>query len=238
MIRSILILLLLSAQFCGLGPKIQLPEPIPGQDAPKHEAWDSLLRKHVDEEGMVDYRGFEKDRELLQEYLNDLASHIPSDYWSREEKLAYYINLYNAGTVMLILDNYPLESIKDIWNPWGKDRLKIGSSTYSLNDIEPRIHFAVNCASFSCPKLRTEAFRADVLEEQLETATRDFINDPERNQISEDRAELSRIFKWYGEDFEAGDRDVLDFINRYLPQPLLATAEIDYLTYDWSLNES
>ncbi len=247
MSKSIILLyMLLTAQFCGLGPKIGLPDAIPGQEAPLHGAWDTLLGKHVDDEGWVDYQAFAEDRAALEAYLDYLASHIPGDHWSKEEKLAYYINLYNAGTILLILDYYPLESIKDIWNPWGKDRLKIGPSTYSLNDIEhrilrkmgePRIHFAVNCASYSCPKLLREAFTAAKMEEQLEAAARDFINDPRRNRIAKGQVELSRIFKWYRGDFEDGERDLLDYINGYLERPLPGDTDIEYLPYDWNLND-
>lgn len=211
-----------------------------------HDAWDALLKKHVDPDGWVDYKGFETDRASLQAYLDHLGSHVPGDHWSKEEQLAYYINLYNAGTVLLILDNYPLESIKDIWNPWGKNRLTIGTSTYSLNDIEhrvlrkmdePRIHFAINCASYSCPKLLTEAFTANRMEDQLQAATQGFINDPTRNEIRADAVRLSRIFKWYKGDFTQSDRSLLDYINAFLPQSLPAGTDIEYLPYDWSLNE-
>jgi len=222
------------------------PEPDQPQDPPSHLEWDRLLRKHVSPDGWVDYRGFTKDREALVAYLETLSDHTPSEQWSREAKLAYYINLYNAATVLLILEEYPLESIRDIPRPWGKKRVNIGGQYYSLGEIEhgilrkmgdPRIHFAINCASFSCPKLLAEAYRETNLETQLERATRDFINDPSRNALSGGKARLSKIFKWYRKDFTSGDTSLIEYINPYLPHPLPAKTPVSYLPYNWSLNE-
>ena len=216
------------------------------QATPSHALWNALLSEYVSTNGMVDYRGFEEERDKLEAYLDMLGSHVPGDHWSREAKLAYYINLYNAGTVRLILEHYPLASIKDIRNPWGKDRLRIGDRFYSLNDIEhgilrkmeePRIHFAVNCASFSCPKLPTEAFTAEQIDRQLDIAARAFINDPLRNRIGNDSASLSRLFKWYKGDFTGAGTSLVSYLNRYLDVPLREDAKLDFLEYDWSLND-
>jgi hypothetical protein len=206
-----------------------------------------LLRKHVNPDGWVDYQGFSADREALQTYLETLSDHPPSEDWSKEARLAYFINLYNAATVQLILEHYPLESIRDIPRPWGKKGIKLGGQGYSLGEIEhgilrklgdPRIHFAINCASFSCPKLLPEAYREATLEAQLEKATRDFLNDPARNEFSDGQARISRIFKWYRKDFTDGDTSLIRYINRYLPHPMPADTPISYLPYDWSLNEN
>ena len=210
-----------------------------------HDNWDSLLKKYVDGSGNVDYKNFKNDIDQLQDYLDYLAKNPISNAAQKEERLAYYINLYNAGTVQLILENYPLESIKDIKRPWGKDWLMVGDEEYSLGEIEhdllrkmnePRIHFAINCASFSCPKLLNEAFIAPKMEEQLEKATSSFINDPTKNKITAISVELSKIFKWYEGDFTEKS-SLIDYINKYSDKEISNDSEIDYLTYDWRLNE-
>ncbi len=215
------------------------------QEIMNHEAWDVLLKKHVDDNGNVDYTKFAKDRDKLNEYLTYLAENPISDSAKKEERLAYYINLYNAGTVQLILENYPLKSIKDIFRPWGKDRIRISDEKYSLGDIEhkilrkmnePRIHFAINCASISCPKLQNEAFLSDIIEEQLEKASFEFVNDQSKNTIGSEEVGLSKIFDWYKSDFTTKGT-LVDYLNRYSKIKISENAEIDYINYDWRLNE-
>ncbi len=210
-----------------------------------HSLWDSLLKKHVDQEGRVDYANFKIDRAALKVYLDHLAENPISHTAAKDERLAYYINLYNAGTVQLILENHPLNSIKDIFRPWGKDRLFIGKEEYSLGEIEhgilrkmnePRIHFAINCASFSCPKLLNEAYIAKNMDAQLERASSDFINDLSKNKISKDFVQLSKIFKWYKRDFN-GNGSLVDYLNVYSQISILDGAKITFLNYDWHLNE-
>lgn len=210
-----------------------------------HTSWDILLKKYVDDIGNVDYKNFKNDADKLCKYLDHLAKNPISRTALKEERLAYYINLYNAGTVRLILENYPLESIKDIFRPWGKDIVIIGEDDYSLGEIEhdvlrkmnePRIHFAINCASFSCPKLLNAAFTASKIEEQLENATSSFINDPTKNNITASSVEISKIFKWYKGDFTEKN-SLIVYINKYSDNEISKDSEIDYLTYDWRLNE-
>lgn len=223
-------------------PKVHLDNKVETID---HSSWDNLLTKYVDDQGNVDYKNFENDTEQLENYIEFLANNPISTTAQKEEQLAYYINLYNAGTVQLILENYPLESIKNIFRPWGKDRLMIGGEKISLGEIEhdilrkmdePRIHFAINCASFSCPKLLNEAFTASKLEEQLEKASSEFINDPSRNKILKNQISLSRIFKWYSGDFKENG-GLIDYINNYSNIRISANPEIDFLKYDWRLND-
>lgn len=219
---------------------------------PKHQVWSDLLATHVDVEGRVNYKGFQRDVRQLDMYLEDLSSHPPGEPWSRSEKLAYWINAYNAFTIKLILDHYPLESIKDIadglpmiHSPWDIKFFAIGGVAMDLNTIEheilrkkfnePRIHFAINCASISCPKLRDEAYTAEKLEQQVEEQARDFINDPTRNRITEKEISLSKIFDWFQYDFTR-QTDLLDFIQRYKPS-LNEDLAIGYMEYDWGLNE-
>ncbi|MBT8293879.1 MAG: DUF547 domain-containing protein [Eudoraea sp.] len=210
-----------------------------------HKSWDQLLNRFVEESGNVNYDGFKKESETLNRYLEQLGSNTVNENWSKNKKLAYYINLYNAATVKLILDNYPLKSITDIKKPWGKKWIKYGGELISLGQIEhkilrkmnePRIHFAINCASFSCPKLLNEAYTEDKLEKQLHKATKDFINDPSRNIISENKVELSEIFKWYKKDFE-NNGSLIAYLNQYLISPINPDAKIEYIKYNWSLNE-
>ena len=210
-----------------------------------HSVWNNLLQKHVSKNGMVDYKGFKSDRAKLDNYLKMLSSQEPTKDWSNNELLAYYINLYNAYTVDLILRNYPVKSIKDISSPWTKEFIKVGDTEISLGGIEnsilrkmnePRIHFAINCASISCPKLLNEAYTAAKMEEQLERVTRDFINS-DKNEISENSAKLSSIFDWYKKDFKE-DGSVIDYINKYSETRIKSGAAISYKEYDWNLNEA
>lgn len=210
-----------------------------------HKDWDSLLQKYVNEDGNVDYEGFKKEKVTLSRYLKYLAENAPEESAKREEKLTYYINLYNAATVKLILENYPIASIKEIKNPWNRKWVKVGDRTISLGHIEhkilrklnePRIHFAINCASYSCPKLSRRAYTLDKLESQLESATIDFVNDNKRNRISRDNVAISEIFKWYKSDFTE-DGDLIDYINRYSKITIAKGTKLQYIKYDWGLNE-
>lgn len=217
-----------------------------------HEVWTALLQKHVSESGQVNYKGFISDTVLLQQYLDKITKYSPGKNWTKEEQLAYWINAYNAFTVKLIVDNYPVKSIKDISNglsminsPWDISFFKIGDIDFDLNTIEhdilrkkfdePRIHFAINCASFSCPKLRNEAFTAVKLERQLNEQATDFINDATKNMIAENEIRLSKIFDWFKSDFTKSV-DLLTYIEQYQPT-IDKTLKVNYMDYDWSLNE-
>ncbi len=214
-------------------------------EKPNHTLWNTLSKKYINSKGDVNYKAFKKDETQLDTYLRDLARNSPKADWSKNEKLAYYINLYNAGTVKLILDNYPIKSIKDISKPWDKKWLQIADKTYSLGQIEheilrkmnePRIHFAINCASFSCPKLSNEAYTASNTQAKLKQATIDFINDKSRNIISTKKIQLSEIFKWFKDDFTKNGT-LIEYIQPYSKIKIDSKAKINYLDYDWSLNE-
>ena len=223
----------------------------------EHTIWDKLLKRNIDESGMVSYEGFINDSIEFNTYLSLLSSSYPNDInWSREQKLAYWINTYNAFTVKLIIDNYPVNSIKDL-NPkisvpyvntiWDEKFFSIEGIDFSLNMIEhdilrkefsePRIHFAINCASFSCPDIRKEAFTAEKVENQLEEQAIEFINNPSKNIISKDKVELSKIFNWYKGDF-IKKSSLIEFLNLYSKIEIHSDAEIGFLDYDWSLNSS
>lgn len=211
-----------------------------------HSKWDALLKEHVDSKGLVNYKGFVKNQEELSKYLTFLSSQNPTDQWSVQELLAYYINLYNAYTVQLIVTNYPTKTIKDIDGNWTKGFVPVGSKNLSLGGIEngilrkmdePRIHFAINCASISCPNLLNEAFTASKINEQLDRATKQFINS-DKNDIDAKNPKLSSIFDWYQKDFKVnGSQDVIGYINQYSSEKINKDAVITYKNYDWNLNE-
>ncbi len=242
--------LLSSAGLTSKGlPSSQAPDKLTSTTANSavnvdHAMWDELLKKYVKENGMVDYKGFKNDRDKLDQYLKMLSSQEPTNKWSVQEQLAFYINLYNAYTVDLILRNYPVKSIKDIKGAWTKDFVKVGDKSISLGGIEnsilrkmnePRIHFAINCASMSCPKLMNEAYTAAKINEQLDKAATQFVNS-DKNDISENSVKLSSIFDWYKKDFTENGT-VIDYINTFSKTKINSGAKISYKEYDWSLNE-
>lgn len=210
-----------------------------------HARWNALLQKNVLNNGNVNYRGFQKDSKELKLYLNELSSNPPTKAWSRNATLAYWINAYNAYTVQLILNNYPTKSIKDIADPWSKKFISIGTKKYSLEEIEndilrkmnePRIHFAINCASVSCPELLNEAYTESKLEKQFVAVTKNFINDKSKNFITSNKIEVSKIFDWFAADFKSKG-DVIDFLNLYSSIKISSNAKISYKNYNWNLND-
>lgn len=210
-----------------------------------HKAWNTLVQKHVTKDGIVNYKGFKTDKTELQKYITSLSENIPKNDWPKKAKLAYWINAYNALTVDLILRNYPTKSIKDIKKPWNQRLWKLGDKWYNLDEIEhkilrkmnePRIHFAINCASFSCPPLLNEAFSEAHLEAQLTQVTKVFLADLRRNTITANTLEISKIFKWFSKDFKQNG-SLIDFLNRYSDIKINENAKKNYKEYDWNLNE-
>ncbi len=207
-----------------------------------HSAFDALLQQHVNATGEVNYAGFKRDRGKLEAYLTTLSAQVPAKDWSRNESLAYWINAYNAFTIKLIVDNYPLESIRDLDEPWDRKWIKLAGSTYSLNNIEhdlirprfqePRIHFALVCAAQSCPPLANRAYTAANLNSMLESRTRNFLRNERYNVTQEENVRVSPLFDWYGEDFG----DIRTYLNKYLKRDIPQGVEINFLSYDWSLN--
>ena len=210
-----------------------------------HALFNELLKKHVTKEGNVDYSGFKSDYKKLKSYIDLLKANQPKDDWTKEDTLAYWINTYNALTIDLILRNYPTKSIKDIKDPWDQRLWQFGDKWQNLNDIEheilrkmnePRIHFAIVCASVSCPKLQNTAFTASSLDLQLTNATKEFLADTTKNELSENNIKLSRIFKWFKKDFEQNG-DLIDFLNQYSDIVISKSAKKSYKDYNWNLNE-
>lgn len=227
-----------------------------GTTPPSHQIWDQLVKTHVKPNGMVDYKGFIREKAKLESYLKLLSENAPDrKTWSKNQQLAYWINAYNAFTVKLIVDNYPTKSIRDlgpqlkiplIKDVWHYKFFKIGGVESSLDEIEhsiirkefdePRIHFAINCASVSCPPLLNEAFTAEKLESQLQKVAIGFINDPTRNKITQDAAQISSIFSWFQGDFTKKG-SLIDFLNLYSKVKIKPNAKISHLDYNWNLNE-
>jgi hypothetical protein len=210
-----------------------------------HAKWTALLQKYVAKDGDVNYKGFKKDADQLDNYLDELASSVPTKAWGRNATLAYWINAYNAYTIKLIVDNYPTKSIKNINDPWGKKFISLGNKKYSLEEIEneilrkmnePRIHFAINCASYSCPKLLNEAYTESKMEQQLANATKSFVNDKSKNTIASSKVEVSKIFDWFAGDFKTKG-SVIDFLNQYSTVKISDNAQMSYKEYIWTLNE-
>ncbi|TGE25243.1 DUF547 domain-containing protein [Hymenobacter aquaticus] len=221
-----------------------------------HSAFDKLLKKHVNAKGLVDYKGFKADQAAFNQYLAQLSKNKPADSAPKAEQMAFWINAYNAYTIRLILDHYPLQSIKDIGTkiqipfvttPWASKFFSIGGEKMSLDNIEhgilrkryddPRIHFALVCASISCPKLRNEAYTAAKLDSQLDDQGRDFLNNSAKNKVGKASAQLSKYFDWYKGDWEENGQSVASWVNRYAATKMDPAAKVTYLDYNWRLNE-
>lgn len=212
--------------------------------------WNQLLSKHVSAKGWVDYKGFQKEEAKLDKYLVYL-NETDIKGWSENKRKAFWMNAYNAYTVKMILDHYPLKSIMDIKvkgkGPWDIPYAKIGGKLYTLNAVEheilrpefndPRIHAGINCASYSCPPILNKAFTETNVESLLELAFSNFVNDPLRNKISKDKIEISQLFDWFKTDFANGD-SLIDFLNKYSKTKISKTAKVSYLKYVWTLNEA
>ncbi len=210
-----------------------------------HSEFNSLLQRYVAANGTVNYEGFRKNSKTLRDYIASLGENLPNESWSKNDKLAYWMNAYNAMTVDLILRNLPLESIKDIDKPWDQRLWKLGDKWYNLDEIEhqilrkmdePRIHFGINCASYSCPPLLNEAFTSEKVDAQLDLLARKFVNDSSRNTITSDNVEISKIFNWFSKDFKQNG-SVIDFLNLYSEVKISANAKVRYKDYNWELND-
>ena len=212
--------------------------------------FDSLLQKNVDKTGRVDYQSLKNNETLLDNYLAYIQNNEPTKEWSSNKKKAFWINTYNAYTIKIILNNYPLKSIRDIKidgkTAWKIPFVKVGQKRYTLDQIEhkilrkkfndPRIHVGINCASVSCPRLWNFAFTEDNIASSLDNLMKVFINDTTRNKISKKNVALSEIFNWFSKDF-IKNGTIISYLNTYAAIKISEKASIKYLTYDWSLNK-
>ena len=237
---------------CSTAPTSFRPaDPLlPGEFS--HRLLGQVFASHV-RDGVVDYPSIQKD-DRLPAYLAQLDRVDPTGFATRNERLAFWINAYNAFAIKGILDHYsPVSYVGRYRYFIGRD-YRVGGAAINLYDLErqvlikqfqePLIHFAIVCASTSCPKLQTWAYQPDQLERQLDRVARDFINDPTRNRFDRANkvASLSMIFKWFHDDFSRAAGSVLTYIARYVSDPELAQDlmqsdyRIEYLDYDWTLN--
>ncbi|QDA62443.1 DUF547 domain-containing protein [Hymenobacter jejuensis] len=229
---------------------------MPGTKPISQEPFDALLKKYVDEQGMVNYRAFRADSSKLNAYLTTVSNTLPNEQWSQNDQLAYWLNAYNAFTIQRVLRGYPVKSIRQLGGDktlvntvWDQRFIRLDKEKYSLNDLEQRlirrkfneyrVHFALVCAAMSCPKLRREAYVGSRLNQQLEDQARDFINDPAKNKLAPANApQVSEIFNFYPGDFKKGDNTIQKTLNKYSAGPKVAAdAPLKYLTYNWALNE-
>ncbi len=230
-----------------------------------HDPWQAFLDRHVttDAAGVnrVDYGAIDNsDQATLKNYIADLEA-VPIHQYRRTEQLAYWINLYNAKTVDIVLDHYPVDSIRDIKlgdglivvGPWGAPVVRVSGRPLSLNDIEhaiirpvwqdQRIHYVLNCAALGCPNLGREAYRGTTIDAAMTAAAAAYVNDPRGVHFDKkDRLRLSKIYAWFREDFGGEPPAVLQSVARYAKPTLRARLEgreqADRYGYDWSLNDT
>ncbi|OOE99869.1 DUF547 domain-containing protein [Salinivibrio sp. IB643] len=219
-----------------------------------HHSWQVLLDKYLQPQGqhtLFNYAAVtEADKATLDHYIGMLTKRDPRTL-SKDEQYAYWVNLYNAVTVTLILDAYPVGSITKLgglfsFGPWDDDVVTVAGEALTLNDIEhrilrplwqdPRTHYAVNCASLGCPNLQPQAFQADTLDAQLEQAANTFINSDKGVSQQGNQWQLSSIYEWFETDFGGSEQGVITHINQYRDIKLPKDARLDY-DYDWTLNQ-
>lgn len=252
--RSVVLIILLIAGACADGVA-----SLPPQDTARaaatfdHTAFDQLLRRYVRKDGLVDYAGLKKQQPVLDEYLKAIVE-AQIAALSTDEQLAFYINAYNAYTLKLIVQHYPIASIRDIPDAWTGPKWAVGGQLLTLDEIEhqvirkqfdePRIHFALVCAAIGCPILRTDAYTGARLEEQLDAQMR-YAHAHERwfrFDSTNDIVHLTKLYDWYAQDFTKNAPSVLDYIASYVP--VLKTRleregqpRIEWIEYDWRLND-
>lgn len=226
-----------------------------------HSAFDALLKAHArPETGRVDYAGLKRDESKLDAYLAALAG-ADVKVLGREEQLALLINAYNAYTLKIIVEQYPgVRSIRDLKDPWTTARHNVGGQVMSLDHIEhgllrpfyrePRIHFAVNCASIGCPPLGDEAFTGARVDAQLDAATRRALRHPRYARVEGGKLHLTQLLQWYGGDFTNPEfsghaPSVPAYVARYADAPVAAlvsgaggSPEVVFMPYDWALNDA
>jgi hypothetical protein len=224
-----------------------------------HSGWDALLGRYLQMGGdgvaRVDYAGVKQDMGALEAYLATLEA-TPVSTLNRIEQMAFWVNLYNAVTVKVVVDHWPVKSIRDIDispgllsnGPWGADLTKVEGEALTLDDIEhrilrpiwkdPRIHYAVNCASIGCPNLAPKAFTAGRLESMLNAGAKAYVTHPRGVSVSNGRVTASKIYDWFEEDFGGNEAGVLAHLRQHGAKGLGSATDISDYVYDWSLNGS
>ncbi|WP_394128110.1 DUF547 domain-containing protein [Vibrio hepatarius] len=218
-----------------------------------HQEWQSFLDSYLVTEGdntLVKYGSVSvQDKQKLNHYIDSLSAVDPREY-SLNEQYAYWVNLYNAITVDLILDDYPVKSITKLgglfsFGPWGEKAVTVTGKELTLNDIEhrilrpiwkdPRTHYAVNCASLGCPNLQLQAFTSDNTEQLLEKAAKEFINSDKGVLLSADKIQLSSIYDWFADDF-GNKQELVQHLAKYRSELSILSGKFSY-EYDWDLND-
>ena len=229
-----------------------------------HGAWNAFLERNVqlgtDGINRIAYgKVTQADRAALRAYLDGLQK-VAIRKFSRDEQRAYWINLYNAATVDVVLAHYPVDSILKIdispglfaKGPWKKKLLTVEGEAVSLDDIEhrilrpiwkdPRTHYAVNCASIGCPNLQAQAYSSGNLEALLDAGARAYVNHPRGARVAQGRLTVSSIYVWFESDFGGDDAGVIAHLRKYaepaLAKQLEGVRRVDGHAYDWSLNDS
>lgn len=228
----------------------------------RHEVWDRVVKKHVSAIGEVNYGALQSGRADLDAYVKWLGEvspeNQPARFPSKADELAYYINAYNAFTTAGVVNAYPTKSVRDLGMVFGFFRRAdyvMGGRKISLTELEnkiirserykePRIHFAIVCASLSCPKLAAEAFTASNLERLLDAGARQFVNERRNVFVKDGAVTFSEIFKWYEADFRWKSASVLDFVKAHAKPELKSALErlparprVKYFDYDWGIND-
>ncbi|MEL6824484.1 MAG: DUF547 domain-containing protein [Calditrichota bacterium] len=248
-----IIAMLISAVLLGFGSSL-----FANATGTVHDSYDALLQKYVKGFGF-DYAALAKsdaDKKTLSTYVDALEALNPDDM-NRSEAFAYWINLYNAATLELVIQNYPLKSIKDIGgifkSPWKRKVVTVAGKELTLDNIEhdimrptfkdARLHFAVNCASIGCPPLSNRAYSAETLNEQLDAASKAALNDERWVKITDGKLELSKLFDWFKDDFTETSGSVRKYLATYVAEDKKAAVlndsnKIRYKSYDWKLNSA
>ncbi len=234
--RAFLILFLIyTSIFASPKPKVDYHE------------WSMVLPAYIGIDGNVNYSKLKKDHKLLHICLQKFSTVKIDNDWSTNEKIAFWINVYNAYTLKLIIDNYPVESIKDIDKPWDKEFFTIDGEAMSLGKVEhkilrkfndPRIHFAINCASSSCPRILQVPYKSENVDRLLTRQTKEYINNPVYNEITKDYYKLTKLFTWFGKDFKNKETPtIVDFVNQYSNIKIVNQYNKGHLKYNWVLND-
>jgi len=268
LIRALCVLLLWTAGAAAAVPRAELWERWTAHDPQAmrqidHGAWEKFLMRYVrigaDGSQRVAYGEVAPaDRSLLEGYIEQLAR-VPISRYDRAEQLAYWINLYNALVVRLVLEHYPIGSVRNLgagapWSgtPWTLPQLAVEGTAVSLSDIEhrilrpiwqdPRVLYALSCGARGCPSLQPEPFRADRLERQLNQAAMAYVNDPQCIRLGDQTLEVSSLFRWYQDDFGGSERAVINHLMAYAePRLAMQLQQFDRITgeaFDWRLNDA
>ncbi len=218
------------------------------EEAPRmnYMLWKQVLDKFVDVNGRVDYAGLKRNPKEFNAFVKKIQNWPLVNGLEQQEIMAFWINVYNVFAIKLVLDNYPLNSIKEVSKPWDTKFFTIGGREMSLGMVEheilrdfgdARIHFAINCASMSCPPIAKVPYTSRNLDKLLEKQTRKYINNSVNNKITNKEYKLSQLFKWFKKDFVVHAGSVKQFINNYSTVKIGKQSNAGYIRYNWDLNE-